>query len=56
MMNTDIDKEIKVAISHALHLEISKRMHDKESYKLTIKQNNKSAWSIKTQSMRKLPR
>lgn len=55
-MNTDIDKEINVAISHALHLEISKRMHDQESFKLTIKQNNKSSWNIRTQSMRKSPR
>lgn len=56
MNNDTVNREVFVAIAHALHIEISKNMHDTESYKLTIKQNPSSAWSLKTQSMRTLPR
>lgn len=57
MSNEVKDREVFAVISHALHLEISRNMHDMESYKLTIKRrNNCSSWGLKTDLMRKLPR
>lgn len=55
MNNNTIDKEVFAVISHALHQEIARNMHDIESYKLTIKQNKYSAWALKTELIRKAP-
>ncbi len=56
-MNSDSNnKEVFAAISYALHEELGKYLHDNESYVLTIKQNPNSAWGLKTQTMRQLPR
>ncbi len=56
-MNVDSNnKEVLAAISYALHEELGKYLHDQESYVLTIKQNPRSAWALKMQTLRKLPR
>lgn len=55
MNNNTIKKEVFAVISHALHQEIARNMHDIESYKLTIKQNKYSAWALKTELIRKAP-
>ena len=45
------EKEVFAAIAYALHEELGKHTHDQESFKRTP-----TAWNLKTQMMRPLPR
>lgn len=55
-MKENVSKEVFVAIAYALHEELGKYQHDAESFVLTIKRDHPSAWALKTQTMRTLPR
>ena len=49
------EKEVFAAIAYALHEELGKHTHDQESFVLTFKRTS-TAWNLKTQMMRPLPR
>ena len=49
------EKEVFAAIAYALHEELGKHTHDQESFVLTFK-STPTAWNLKTQMMRPLPR
>lgn len=49
------EKEVFAAIAYALHEELGKHTHDQESFVLTFKRMP-TAWNLKTQMMRPLPR
>ena len=49
------EKEVFAAIAYALHEELGKHTHDQESFVLTFKRKP-TAWNLKTQMMRPLPR
>lgn len=51
-----MNKEVFAAIAYALHEELGKYTHDQESFVLTIKRGAPTAWNIKTQAMRELPK
>lgn len=55
-MNDNVSKEVFAAIAYALHEELGKYQHDVESFVLTIKRDRPSAWALKTQTLRTLPR
>lgn len=55
-MNENVSKEVFAAIAYALHEELGKHLHDAESFVLTIKRDRPSAWALKTQTLRTLPR
>lgn len=50
------EKEVFAAIAYALHEELGKHMHDQESYVLTFKRPAFTAWNLKSQTLRALPR
>lgn len=56
MKSETINKEVFAAIAYALHEELGKYTHDQESFVLTIKRSTPTAWNIKTQAMRELPK
>lgn len=50
----DIDAQRQAAIATAIHLYLSETAHDKESYKLTIRQSPQSSpWADKSLTMRR---
>lgn len=56
MKSETTNKEVFAAIAYALHEELGKYAHDQESFVLTIKRNTSTAWNLKTQAMRELPK
>jgi len=48
--------DVYAAIATAMHLYLSESVHDNESFIVTIKSSDGSAWNIKSRNFRKLPR
>lgn len=54
-LEAESGSETEVAICTALHLYLSERVHDSESYKITLRATS-SAWADKALTFRKTPR